>query len=135
MNFAPWWRDEFLRRRIVGLAWALIFGPVIAVVVLWFLDRARLREISQAVPAFLVMTAVGILLLLVERHLRPRHHHAQVLYVELPDVKPYHYSICECRWFGGVTDDVATAFRDARKHTDQVDEEVVRVFDDAKHHP
>jgi hypothetical protein len=134
MNFVRWWRGEYLRGRIVSLAWGLISLPVIAVVVLWFLDRARLSEIPQAVPVFLVATAVGILLLFVERYLRPRHH-AQVLYVQMPDVKPYHYSICECRWFGGVTDDAATAFRDARKHTDQVDEEVVRVFDDAKHHP
>lgn len=74
---------------------------------------------------------IGILLLALMLWLRPHAHHAQVLYVEMPEVRPYHYSICECRWFGGVTDEAASAFHDARKHTDAVDDDIARVFERA----
>jgi len=132
MSFVPWWRGEFLRGRTSSLGWGLISLPVICVVVVWLLFPARVGEIPSAVPVFLAAAVLGCGLLVLERYLRPRHHHAQVLYVEVPDVKPYYYSICDCRWFGGVTDDAAAAFGDARKHTDHVDDEVVRVFNEPK---
>ena len=39
---------------------------------------------------------------------------------------PYIVAICECGWLGDFYQSSEEAFRDAYKHTDQVDEEVKR---------
>lgn len=131
MNFGPWWRADRFRGKLEGLGLGLMAWPVLAVVVSWLLFPQRRGELAAIGPVEMAAFGVGIVLLALALSLRPRSHHAQVLYVEMPDVRPYYYSICECRWFGGVTDEAETAFRAARKHTDAVDDEVVRAFERA----
>src|SRR5438045_4246751 len=110
MNFVPWWQDEFLRSRIVALGWTLMIAPaVFAVASRWF-DPIHPIDVRDSAPALISMAGIGVVLLVVERYLRPRRHHAQVLLVEMPDRAPYYFSICECRWFGGVHHDAATPF-------------------------
>jgi len=135
MEFVPWWRSEHVRDWVAGLGWMLIGGPFVVVVfpVLFFPDpRDELPQVG-----LLVSMSAGLALLVLERRLRPRWHHAQVLYVNMSDFNmsdagraPYYYSICECRWFGGVHESDAEAFESARRHTQDVDEDVVAVFGD-----
>ena len=134
MEFVPWWRSEYARDRVAGLGWMLIAGPfvVVVLVVLFFPDQRD--ELPEVAPALLVAMPAGLALLVLERRLRPRRHHAQVLYVNMSDFNmsdagqaPYYYSMCECRWFGGVHESDAEAFESARRHTQDVDEDVVAV--------